>query len=155
MLLLTILAWVIVRPVGSGLSSDILSDVSVALSIDIFSMKVLMSFTLFVVVEIFLLVVDNFVSISWMRVFVLSVWLEKSNWLASSTLSLFSMLVSLRFVSVVIFIASVALLWASVAVVSACFANLEASSVLVLRCNISLYMKVIFVSIGMRYSLRE
>ena len=88
------LAWVMVRAVESGLSCDILRDAFVALSIDIFSINVLMSLTLCPVVEKFLVVFVNLVSISWMRVFVLSDWLENSIWFDSRTLSLFSCLIT-------------------------------------------------------------
>ena len=53
-------------------------EVLEALSLEMLSMRELMSFTLLLVVDMFLFVVVNFVSRSWIMVFVLSVWLENS-----------------------------------------------------------------------------
>ena len=85
----TMLVYVMINPAGSGLSWEMLWEVLEALSLEMLSMRELMSFTLLLVVDMFLFVVVNFVSRSWIMVFVLSVWLENSVWFPSRVLSFF------------------------------------------------------------------
>ena len=123
------IAWLNVRGVESGLSCDIFRDVFVALSLDVFSISVFMLLILCAIEVMFFVVAVSLVSISWMWLFVSSDCVENSVWFDSSALSLLSMFATLRFVSVVSFMASMAVFCDVVAVFSACFAILDASSV--------------------------
>ena len=92
----SMIAWLMVRGVESGLSCDIFRDVFVALSLDVFSISVFMLLILCAIEVMFFVVVVSLVSISWMWLFVLSDCVENSVWFDSSDFSLLSIFDTLR-----------------------------------------------------------